>query len=672
MITSLKKRILIFSFFALLIPLALSAFFDVQAIFDSYRNSLTLRLQIHAESLRFAIEKVQNLGLPLREMEGLNARCQEIVNSDPDVAYCLIEDAEGTLLYAHDPSLPEDATFPPRGEGRVTYLPGYRDWGEMYDVGVPIENARREVTGWVRVGFSRDVLLTLARASVVRNLAILVGVFLAIYALIVFYLQRHLLAPIESLSSVARQVAQGEFHISAPHLETREFQSLADHLAAMAVSLLDRDEQIAAGMEELERSNLLLQDAYETQEAISVKLQRSQSLYQTLVDQASEAILVCNDRDEIQMFNNQAEALFAVDADRVILANLLSFFGQIGVDDVDSLYEMYRNVLDTGFGSEEFSFRGVDGQQMTGLIRAACVKGSSGEVLVQMIVHDITGEHEAKQNLERSARELARLNRMKNSFLGMVSHELKTPLTIILGYADLLEAQKGTAIDPTLKESLGHIIEAAERLGRIIQDMVDASDLDGQRVTLKREKVQLNNLLAACVDGASDLGALRQQQITFEACVNLPEICADPKRLEQMFEHLINNAIKFTPDGGRIEVRSHFLAPESGEAQNCSCLSDPAFGCVEIVVADSGIGVPAEERERIFDKFYGAGPIEEHTSSRVSFKGKGVGLGLTIAQGIVELHGGEVWVDNHLDETLSGGQGSAFHVRLPVRPVPSA
>ncbi len=672
MMTSLKKRILYFYFFALLIPLALSAYFDVQAIFDSYRDSLVLRLQIHAESLRFAIEKVHNLGIPIEEMEGLNARCQEIVNSDPDVAYCLVEDVNGQVLFAHDPSLPNAVNFPPRGSERVILLEGLRNWGEVYDVSVPIQNAQRDVTGWIRIGFSRGVLLSLAQDTIIRNLLILIGVFCAIYALVVAYLQRHLLSPIEGLCSVARRVSQGDFQISAPKLSTRELQNLADHLATMADSLIERDEQIAAGMEELEHSNHLLQDAYETQESISIELQRSQRLYQTLVEQASEAILVCNDADEIQMFNNQAEALFAIDADKAIHANLLQFFEEIGVADVDPLYEMYQQVLEYGLASEEFTFAGAAGEQMIGLIRAASVRGVDNEILVQMIVHDITSEHEVKQNLERSARELARLNRMKNAFLGMVSHELKTPLTIILGYADLLETQKEALGDPTLKESLGHIIDAAERLGRIIQDMVDASDFDGNRVALQRENVQLNDLLETCVDRAAESAAQRQQLISYQQCPSLPTVCADPRRLVQLFDNLVNNAIKFTPDGGRIEVRSSYLAPGSEAAQSCSCDADPQFGCVEVVVADTGIGIPVEERERIFDKFYGAGPIEEHTSSRVSFKGKGVGLGLTIVQGIVELHGGEVWVAGLNGSENTAGQGSTFHVRLPVRPASSS
>jgi len=668
MMTSLKKRVLIFAFIALLLPLSLSALFDVQAVFSSYRHSLALRLQIHAESLRAEIEKVLSLGLSLSDIDGLNSRCQEIINRDPDLEYCLVEAPDGQILFAHDPSLVKADVLPQPPSETLQSVSGFRDWGSFYDIGVVIRDAGHERSGWIRVGFSREVLLDIARETIVRNLAILVLMFLVIYSLIIIYLQRYLLAPIDRLCGMARQMTDGDFYLEAAELSTREFQVLADNFVAMAASLAQRDAQIAEGIEELEQSNLLLQGAYEAQESISAELNRNQLLYQSLVDQASEAILVCNVNDEIQLYNHQAERFFEVPLSDALSRNLLNFFEGLGAQCVDRLYEMYQGVLETGVGAEEFDFTTKSGDRRTGLISAVSLSGVSGEVLVQMIIHDITREHQAKVNLEKSAAELSRLNSMKNSFLGMVSHELKTPLTIILGYADLLEVQQNSQVDPVLKESLGHIIVAAERLERIIQDMVDASDLDGQRVELKRSLVDLNQLLQACSEDIREETAERQQHIELELDSKLPQIAVDAARVEQLFGHLLNNAIKFTPDHGRILVKTLFLAPGSEAAANCSCSGNRSCGCVEVIVADNGIGIPDEERDYVFDKFYGSGPIEEHTSSRVSFKGKGVGLGLTIVQGIVELHGGEVWIDKEHVSDSNNYSGTAFHVRLPVRP----
>lgn len=666
--TSLKKRVLIFTFFALLIPLGLSVIFDVQAIFASYRKSLTLRLQIQAESLSAEVEKVLNLGLPLEEMEGLSSRCQELVQRDPDLAYCIIESQEGGILFAHDPSLVGHHNFPPVGEDSPQLLSGFRDWGVFYDVNTSVQNATKKVEGKIRLGFLRSVLLDMARDSILRNLFIFLMVFGAVYLLILVYLQKHLMTPVNKLCQVANRLTEGDFESEMPSLESTEFQTLSDNLGYMASSLAERDKQIVAGMEELEHSNLLLQGAYEEQEKISGELKQNQMLYQSLVDEASEAIIVCNDSDEIQLFNRQAVKFFNVNDSEVIGMNLLGFFQKIGVSSVENLYEMYQSVVECGVGAEEFSFFGEDSLERTGLVSAVALKGVYGESLIQLIIHDITHEHQAKLNLEKSAAQLTRLNHMKNTFLGMVSHELKTPLTIILGYADLLETQKETNLDPILQESLGHIINAAERLGRIIQDMVDASDLDGQRVDLKLKSLDVNQLLVDCSDKLQQQTRERKQHISLDLDARQPKIQADSSRLQQMLEHLVVNAIKFTPDNGRILLKSIFHPQDSPVTRDSSINGDKSAGCVEIIVADDGIGVPHEEHAHIFDKFYGAGPIEEHSSSRVSFKGKGVGLGLAIVQGIVELHGGEIWIDKEHNSDSGDYSGSAFHVRLPVSP----
>ena len=491
---------------------------------------------------------------------------------------------------------------------------------------------------------------------------------MGIYALIVVFIQKHLFKPINHLCDVAQQIKDGDFHVESLNMSTAEFQTLSDQFMTMANSLVERDEKIAAGIEELEEANLLLQKAYEDQERISTESDRNRRLYQTLVDQASEAILVCNENDEIQLFNHQAEQFFASSKDNVLKTNFIRFFQNLGVENVDLLYEMYQGVIDSGLGAEEFSFVTPEGHERVGLVSAVLISGESGEKLVQMIVHDVTQEHLVKSNLEKSAADLTRLNSMKNTFLGMVSHELKTPLTIILGYADLLDTQRDLSVDPVLKESLEHIIEASERLGRVIQDMVDASDLDGHRVALKHAKIDLNQVLEQSTEKAVAGTLQRGHRIALDLDKELPPVLADAERLGQMMGHLLNNAVKFTPDNGDILIKSQYLAPGSDEALSCSCGGDRSAGCVEIIIADTGVGIPEDERESVFEKFYGPGPIEEHSSSRVSFMGKGVGLGLTIVKGIVELHGGEVWVDSEHSSSDNDYTGSAFHVRLPVRP----
>jgi len=154
-------------------------------------------------------------------------------------------------------------------------------------------------------------------------------------------------------------------------------------------------------------------------------------------------------------------------------------------------------------------------------------------------------------------------------------------------------------------------------------------------------------------------GALQErgQTVKVDGLEDLPPLWADGNRLNQVFSHLIQNAIKYTPDGGHIRITGRVLDVEM----------PPQDRTVEIVVADNGIGIAPDDLGRIFEKFYRAGDVLTHSNGRTKFKGAGPGLGLTIARGIVEAHGGRIWAESSgHDEQMR--PGSQFHVVLPVRP----
>jgi signal transduction histidine kinase len=136
---------------------------------------------------------------------------------------------------------------------------------------------------------------------------------------------------------------------------------------------------------------------------------------------------------------------------------------------------------------------------------------------------------------------------------------------------------------------------------------------------------------------------------------DLPPIEADAPRLHQLFSNIIGNAVKYTPDGGRVEITARLLEAEG---------SRPAF--VEVVVSDTGVGIDLEDQERIFDKFYRVESPELHSTSKTRFMGAGPGLGLTIAKGIAEAHSGRIWVESPGYDPVQC-PGSQFHILLPIR-----
>ena len=254
--------------------------------------------------------------------------------------------------------------------------------------------------------------------------------------------------------------------------------------------------------------------------------------------------------------------------------------------------------------------------------------------------------------------ELARLDQAKSDFISIASHEMRTPLTQIIGYNDILGdiLSNGDVSVDDGKMILDGTRSAGIRLEEIVDTMFDVSKLDLSTLELEMAPCTISTIVRLAADKWKDALEIRKQDLILaDELEGLPEIYADSKRLTQVFSHLIQNAIKYTPDGGNIRITGQCKYGTVGIGQQY----------IEIIVADSGIGIAPNELERIFEKFYRVGDIKLHSSGDIKFKGAGPGLGLTICRGIIEAHGGRVWAESpyHNEVRLPG---SKFHVLIPV------
>ena len=260
------------------------------------------------------------------------------------------------------------------------------------------------------------------------------------------------------------------------------------------------------------------------------------------------------------------------------------------------------------------------------------------------------------RQLAAAYRNLELLDRNKSEFITVVSHELRTPLTLINGYSQMLAQDPFIADNPLRHQEVQGIVTGADRLGGIINTMLDIVRIDSSTLQLNPHVVSLERLLSTTLAGIQSALKERHLALEVEGLQTLPEIVADPDALGKVFHELLTNAVKYTPDGGRIALTARPLdsGPES-------------LSHIEIVVRDTGIGIAPESLELIFAKFYSTGDITLHSTSKTKFKGGGPGLGLTVARGIVEAHGGRIWAESpgHDEAALPG---SAFHVVLPVHP----
>jgi signal transduction histidine kinase len=249
---------------------------------------------------------------------------------------------------------------------------------------------------------------------------------------------------------------------------------------------------------------------------------------------------------------------------------------------------------------------------------------------------------------------LAKLDKAKSDFLNITSHELRTPLTQVRGYADILgEITADAEVDPDYTLTITTSIrKAADRLEAIYSAMLDVSAIGVDELHLHFEPVRPSVFVLHAVAKWQGAFEQRQQTLVVKGIEELPSLEGDSERLMQAFSNLINNAIKFTPDGGRIEVSGRAVqGPEP---------------VIEIVVADEGIGIDPADQVMIFERFYRAGSVDLHSTGNIKFKGAGPGLGLPIALGVIEGHGGRIWVESDgCDE--ENCPGSRFHVLLPLR-----
>ncbi len=264
---------------------------------------------------------------------------------------------------------------------------------------------------------------------------------------------------------------------------------------------------------------------------------------------------------------------------------------------------------------------------------------------------------ERTAELATAYHQLELLNRNKSDFIQVVSHELRTPLTLIKGFSQMLMYVPAIQEDPSYQQYVMGIVNGSKRMHELVNSMLDMVKIDSQTLELAIEKVSLRVIFETLERNLQDALAERKISLTVDPLRALPEIDADPETLSKVFDNLLTNAIKYTPDGGAVTVFGRLLE-DNGIPEN-----DEPF--IEVVVRDTGIGIAPDLRELIFTKFYRTGAVALHSTGRTKFKGGGPGLGLSIARGIVEAHGGRIWVESPGYDEKSC-PGSEFHVLLPV------
>jgi signal transduction histidine kinase len=263
---------------------------------------------------------------------------------------------------------------------------------------------------------------------------------------------------------------------------------------------------------------------------------------------------------------------------------------------------------------------------------------------------------QSNRHLKRVNIQLEGLDRTKSEFISVASHELRTPLTVMRGYNEMLLEDPKIKENPTQLKLVDGIYSGIIRLNEIVNSMLDIASIDTRTMELRVEPVSISHIIQSIQKSFAN--ALKERNLGIDASnlSDLPPVDGDSEALRKVFNHIIINAIKYTPDGGKITITG---VPVSAGQLGL------VRGGIEIIISDTGIGISSENIELIFNKFYQTGNMELHSTGKTKFKGAGPGLGLAIAKGIVEAHRGLIWAESpgYNEEKLPG---STFHIVLPL------
>lgn len=363
------------------------------------------------------------------------------------------------------------------------------------------------------------------------------------------------------------------------------------------------------------------------------KIRESEEKFRIIAEQSFMGILIIQD-DTVEYVNKALLDMFEFSEDDIKNYTKDDLIKLIESDDLEYLRN-YRNKLREGDPDTKpyYSYRVYTKSGKKKWIdqfsKEINYKGKSAELVTIM---DITEKKEAEQ-------ELVKLNSLKSELMRRTSHELKTPLVSIKGYADLLLSVHKENLDDYVLASIVEIKQGCERLESLIQDILNTAELESGTIQLKKVEEDLSFFIKLSVRELQGLASLRNHKINLKIKDKMITYF-EPEQIHRVISNLINNAIKYTPPNGTIDIDSEVKGD-----------------FIVVSIKDSGIGVTKGEKERLFTQF---GKIERYGQG-VDIISEGSGLGLYISKKIIELHGGNLWV-----ESQGRSKGSTFYFSLPV------
>ena len=364
-------------------------------------------------------------------------------------------------------------------------------------------------------------------------------------------------------------------------------------------------------------------------------LRQSEERFRLLVSEVADyAILMLDPEGRIASWNAGAERIKGYRSEEIIGQHFSRFYPTEDVEQGKPAFELKIAGERGRFEDEGWRVR-KDGSQFWANVVITALRDGTGRLRgFGKVTRDITERKRTEELMLQAKEEAERTSKFKDQFLSTMSHELRTPLNAVLGFSDLLADERYGSLNDRQQRYVGHIHTGGKHLLKLISDILDLSKIEAGRMELSREHVSVTQAFAEVTSALYPLAEKKSQELLQQAESDL-QVHADAMRFKQVLTNLVGNAIKFTPESGRIELVARHMGDQ-----------------VRIEVRDNGSGIAPEEQQRIFEAFYRLGQSGNAT--------EGTGLGLAITARLVELHGSKLEIES------KPGDGTCFYFSLPL------
>ena len=604
---------------------------DVQYDVETQQHTLPIAVPIPAPPSESKAVGILRVVIPLPKLaevadskkEGLEIclfdKHGRLICAPPDSGHAFSERIEmteaamnainaGTKYYGFDMKGETNA----RGEQRISGWARTKAWASRDPEGQNFTNRRRlslqprgqNFTDWrVLVSlptslafkpvteFTKSVLwFTLISCLVVIAIALVVS--------------QRIVRPIRQVTGAARAIGRGEFDQEIPVTGSNEVGILAEEFNSMRWNLKSAVEKLTAEEKKMT----------------------------AIVNSIAEGLILVDSNNRVLHINPAAERLLNISADSIDQ----DITEVIQNDELIHIFEEDQRQILQHEPTDQFSSK----KEGINLISEVTLARYDEKLVLRIIASPFLDENGLILGTVYLFDDITRekeIDQMKSDFISLVSHELRTPLTSIIGFVSFILDGKAGAINDRQRNSLARVQRQSKRLAALINDLLDISRIESGRIQMDQAPISLLESVTQRIEEIRPQADEKSIRLALTAPESVPKVLGDEARLGQVFTNLIGNAIKFTPENGDVNVKV--------EADG---------NLLHVEVIDTGPGIPPEERQKIFDKFYQLSDISTRQQG-------GSGLGLSISKSIVEAHGGKLWIDDG-----NQGKGSNFQFVLPL------